>query len=41
MFQWGNGQIVAITLKVLDTSSTIIEVTEEGFKENDEDLIYF
>lgn len=41
VFQWGDGHIVTITLKELDTSSTIIEVTEEGFKENDEDLIYF
>ena len=39
VFRWGNGHIVTITLKELDTSSTIIEVTEEGFKENDDDLI--
>lgn len=39
VFQWGDGHIVTITLKELDNSSTIIEVTEEGFKENDNDLI--
>ncbi|HWO96081.1 MAG TPA: SRPBCC family protein [Bacillus sp. (in: firmicutes)] len=39
VFQWGDGHIVTISLKVLDTSSTIIEVTEEGFKESDDDLI--
>ena len=39
VFQWGDGHIVTIKLEELDTVSTIIEVTEEGFKENDEDLI--
>lgn len=39
VFQWGDGHIVMVTLKKLDTLSTIIEVTEEGFKENDDDLI--
>jgi uncharacterized protein YndB with AHSA1/START domain len=42
VFQWdanGDGNIVTISLKVLDNSSTIIEVNEEGFKENDEELI--
>ncbi|AIE61486.1 SRPBCC family protein [Bacillus methanolicus] len=39
VFQWGDGHIVTITLKELDTSSTIIEVTEEGFNENDDDFI--
>ncbi len=31
--------VVTITLKELDNSSTIIEVNEEGFKENDDELI--
>jgi uncharacterized protein YndB with AHSA1/START domain len=39
VFQWGDGHIVTIILKELDTSSTIIEITEKGFKENDDDLI--
>ena len=42
VFQWGangEGHIVTITLKELDDSSTIIEVNEEGFNENDEELI--
>jgi uncharacterized protein YndB with AHSA1/START domain len=39
MFQDGEGHIVTITLKELDNSSTIIEVNEEGFKENDDELI--
>ena len=42
VFQWGangEGHIVTITLEELDNSSTIIEITEEGFKENDDDLI--
>ena len=42
MFQWGangEGNIVTISLKELDNSSTIIEVNEEGFKENDDELI--
>ena len=39
VFQWGDGHLVTITLEELDTSSTIIEITEEGFKENDDDLI--
>jgi uncharacterized protein YndB with AHSA1/START domain len=38
VFQWGE-HIVTITLKELDNSSTIIEVTEEGFKDNDDELI--
>lgn len=38
VFQWGEGHIVTITLKELDSSSTIIEVNEEGFKENDDEL---
>lgn len=42
VFQWGangEGHIVTIALKELDNSSTIIEVNEEGFNENDEELI--
>ena len=42
VFQWGaNGEehIVTILLTELDNSTTLIEVTEEGFKENDDALI--
>ncbi|PGZ96240.1 hypothetical protein COE51_18580 [Bacillus pseudomycoides] len=39
VYQWTEGRIVTITLKELDNSSTIIEVNEEGFKENDNELI--
>ncbi|CAH0296969.1 hypothetical protein SRABI96_04460 [Peribacillus sp. Bi96] len=39
VFEWGEGHIVTITLEELDNSSTIIEVNEEGFKENDDELI--
>jgi uncharacterized protein YndB with AHSA1/START domain len=42
IFQWGangEGHIVTITLKELENSSTIIEVNEEGFKENDVKLL--
>lgn len=39
VYQWAEGHIVTITLKELDSSSTIIEVNEEGFKENDNELI--
>ncbi|MDQ0857760.1 SRPBCC family protein [Bacillus sp. V2I10] len=39
VFQWGEGHIVTITLKELDNSSTIIEVNEEGFNENDGEVI--
>ena len=39
VFQWGDGHIVTIILEELDTSSTIIEIAEEGFKENDNDFI--
>ena len=39
VFRWGYGHIVTITLEELDTTSTIIEVIEEGFNENDEDLM--
>lgn len=42
VFKWGangEGHIVTITLKDLENESTIIEVSEEGFKENDHELI--
>lgn len=42
VFQWGangEGHIVTITLKELDPSSTILEVNEEGFSENDDELL--
>ncbi|MGE7768331.1 SRPBCC domain-containing protein [Peribacillus sp. NPDC096540] len=42
VFQWdanGEGHIATISLKELDNSSTLIEVNEEGFKENDDELI--
>jgi uncharacterized protein YndB with AHSA1/START domain len=42
VFQWGangEGHIVTISLKELDNLSTLIEVTEEGFKEDDDALI--
>jgi uncharacterized protein YndB with AHSA1/START domain len=43
VFQWGangEGNIVTISMKELDNSSTLITVTEEGFKEDDEGLIH-
>ncbi|WP_408010424.1 SRPBCC family protein [Pseudalkalibacillus sp. A8] len=39
IFQDEQGHIVTIKLQGLDSSSTIIEVTEEGFKGNDDELI--
>ena len=42
VFQWGaegEEHIVTISLKELDNLSTHINVTEEGFKENDSDLV--
>jgi uncharacterized protein YndB with AHSA1/START domain len=42
VFQWGangEGHIVTITLNKMDHSTTIIEVNEAGFDENDEALI--
>ena len=42
VFQWGangDGHIVTIALKELENSSTIIEVNEEVFKENDVELL--
>jgi uncharacterized protein YndB with AHSA1/START domain len=38
VFQDEEGHVVTITL--LDHTNTIIEVNEEGFKENDDDLIH-
>ncbi|MFB5191936.1 SRPBCC family protein [Alicyclobacillus fastidiosus] len=41
-FQWGTageGHVVTISLKDLDGSSTLVEVNEEGFHEDDENLI--
>jgi uncharacterized protein YndB with AHSA1/START domain len=43
VFKWGpteEERIVTITLNELDHSNTIIEVKEEGFKENDDELIH-
>jgi uncharacterized protein YndB with AHSA1/START domain len=42
VYQWGangEGHIVTITLKELDSMSSIIEVNEEGFDEHDDKLI--
>jgi uncharacterized protein YndB with AHSA1/START domain len=42
VFQWGENDeahIVTIKLEELDHSSTIIEITEEGFNESDDDFI--
>ncbi|MBM7585505.1 uncharacterized protein YndB with AHSA1/START domain [Bacillus pakistanensis] len=41
VYQWpaGEGTVVTITLKEVDHTSTIIEVVEKGWKENDEDLM--
>jgi uncharacterized protein YndB with AHSA1/START domain len=42
VFQWGangEGHTVTITLNESDDSSTIIEINEEGFNENDADFI--
>jgi hypothetical protein len=35
----GEGNVVTISLKELDQASTIVEVIEEGFKENDDEII--
>ncbi|MDQ0201484.1 SRPBCC family protein [Neobacillus ginsengisoli] len=43
VFKWGPAaeeHIVTISLNELDHSITIIEVNEEGFKENDVDLLH-
>lgn len=42
VFRWGvngEGNLVTITLNKLDNSTTIVEVNEEGFKENDSEFI--
>ncbi len=42
VFRWGangEGHIVTISLKELDKSSTLIEVVESGFDENDEEFV--
>jgi uncharacterized protein YndB with AHSA1/START domain len=42
MFQWGangEGHIVTISLREVDHTITIIEVSEEGFIESDDELI--
>ena len=42
VFSWGgNGQetVVTITLKELDGNSTIIEINEAGFKEDDPEIV--
>ncbi|TXK77666.1 SRPBCC family protein [Paenibacillus sp. N3.4] len=42
VFQWGvngEGHMVTISLKESDNTGTIIEVNEEGFNENDDQLI--
>ncbi len=41
-FRWGTnkeGHLVTITLKELDNAATIVEVTEEGFKESDDQFV--
>ncbi len=43
VFKWGPTEeehLVTIMLKELDNTSTIIEVNEEGFKDNDDELIH-
>ncbi|MCQ6280605.1 SRPBCC family protein [Bacillus sp. EB600] len=42
VFRWGangDGHIVTVTLKNIDHTGTIIEVSEEGFREDDDELI--
>ena len=42
VYQWGangEGHIVTISLTALDGQSTVIEVSEEGFNENDADFV--
>jgi uncharacterized protein YndB with AHSA1/START domain len=42
VFEWGSngeGHNVTITLEEVDPATTIIEVIEEGFNENDEDFL--
>lgn len=40
-FHWGTeeGNLVTITLKELDGSTTVVEVNEEGFNESDKDFV--
>ncbi|WP_144550602.1 SRPBCC family protein [Bacillus sp. X1(2014)] len=42
VYRWGTdgqGNVVTISLEELDSSSTIIEITEEGFREDDDELM--
>jgi uncharacterized protein YndB with AHSA1/START domain len=42
VYRWGTdgeGNIVTISLEELDFSSTIIEIAEEGFREDDDELM--
>ncbi|MGG3560644.1 SRPBCC family protein [Neobacillus rhizosphaerae] len=39
VFSWGENHLVTITLNEIENGSTIIEVNEEGFKEDDDELI--
>jgi uncharacterized protein YndB with AHSA1/START domain len=42
VFKWGgqgDGNVATIRLRELDDAGTIVEVNEEGFNENDDDLI--
>ncbi|MEO2074180.1 MAG: SRPBCC family protein [Bacillus sp. (in: firmicutes)] len=39
VFSWGEDHLVTITLNESENGSTIIEVNEEGFKEDDDELI--
>ncbi len=42
VFRWGDGEqdnLVTISLKQSDNGRTLVEVTEEGFPEDDENLI--
>jgi uncharacterized protein YndB with AHSA1/START domain len=42
VYRWGangEGHLVTISLKELDSENTIIEITEEGFNENDDGFI--
>lgn len=39
VFSWGEKTVVTITLKELDNSSTIIEVSESGFRKDDPEIV--
>lgn len=42
VFQWGDdgeGHVVTITLKQLDSANTVVEVNENGFQQHDDKLI--